>query len=248
MTTSPPPGAAGTPADPATPTDRGTLTDPAAPRPSALRDALGHDRVMAIIRYRDGGDVTGAIEGLSRGGVRVLEVTVDTPGAWAAIEQAAARPGLVVGAGTITEVHQVERLATVGGRFVVSPGLDAAVVTAALEHGLEALPGIATGTEVLAARRVGAEFFKLFPAGALSPQYLSQLRGPFPRESFVPTGGIGIEQVGSWLRAGAFAVALGSELAGRAAPAGPGEIDALAERARGALRRAVAQTGQGGAA
>lgn len=220
-------------------------TDPGAPRASALRDALGHDRVMAIIRYRDGGDITGAIEGLARGGVRVLEITVDTPGAWAAIEQAAARPGLVVGAGTVTEVHQVERLAALGGRFIVSPGFDAAVVTAALEHGLEALPGIATGTEVLAARRIGAEFFKLFPAGALSPQYLTQLRGPFGRESFVPTGGIRIDQVDTWLRAGAFAVALGSELAGRAAPAHPDEVDALADRARSALRRAGATSGQG---
>jgi 2-dehydro-3-deoxyphosphogluconate aldolase / (4S)-4-hydroxy-2-oxoglutarate aldolase len=236
MTSSPPPGAVGTSAAPA------TLTDPPTPRASALRDVLGYDRIMAIIRYRDGGDVTGAIEGLCRGKVRVFEVTVDTPGAWAAIEQAAARPGVVVGAGTVTEVHQVERLAALGGRFIVSPGFDAAVVTAALEHGLEALPGIATGTEVLAARRIGAEFFKLFPAGALSPQYLTQLRGPFGRESFVPTGGIGIEQVGTWLRAGAFAVALGSELAGRAAPAGSDEIDALAERARGALRRAGAPT------
>jgi 2-dehydro-3-deoxyphosphogluconate aldolase/(4S)-4-hydroxy-2-oxoglutarate aldolase len=200
---------------------------------------------MAILRYRDGGDLIGAIDGLARGGVRVLEITVDTPGAWAAIEQAAARPGLVVGGGTVTEVHQVQRLAAVGGRFIVSPGLDPAVVTAALEHGLEALPGIATGTEVLAARRLGAQFFKLFPAGALSPQYLTQLRGPFGRESFVPTGGVGIDQVDSWLHAGAFAVALGSELAGRAAPAHPDEIDALADRARRALRRAGAPSEQG---
>jgi 2-dehydro-3-deoxyphosphogluconate aldolase/(4S)-4-hydroxy-2-oxoglutarate aldolase len=233
MTTSPPPGTAATP------------TDPGAVRASALRDALGHDRVMAILRYRDGGDLIGAIDGLTRGGVRVLEITVDTPGAWAAIEQAAARPGLVVGGGTVTEVHQVQRLAAVGGRFIVSPGLDPAVVTAALEHGLEALPGIATGTEVLAARRIGAQFFKLFPAGALSPQYLTQLRGPFGRESFVPTGGVGIDQVDTWLHAGAFAVALGSELAGRAAPAHPDEIDALADRARRALRRAGAPSGQG---
>jgi 2-dehydro-3-deoxyphosphogluconate aldolase / (4S)-4-hydroxy-2-oxoglutarate aldolase len=101
---------------------------------------------------------------------------------------------------------------------------------------------------VTAARRIGAEFFKLFPAGALSPQYLTQLRGPFGRESFVPTGGIGIDQVDTWLRAGAFAVALGSELAGRAAPAHPGEVDALADRARSALHRAGAPSGQGAAA
>ncbi|TDT97459.1 2-keto-3-deoxy-phosphogluconate aldolase [Streptomyces sp. 846.5] len=221
----------------------------AAPRPvqtrdSALREALGHDRIMAILRYRQGGDVTGAIEGLAEGGIRVLEVTVDTPGAWAAIERAATRPGLLVGAGTVTEVSQVERLAALGGRFVVSPGLSPAVVAAALALDLEALPGIATGTEVLAARRAGAEFFKLFPAAALGTPYLSQLRGPFGDESFIPTGGIGTDQVGDWLRAGAYAVALGSDLAGRAAPGGPQEIHALAQRARRALRQATVSSEQ----
>jgi 2-dehydro-3-deoxyphosphogluconate aldolase/(4S)-4-hydroxy-2-oxoglutarate aldolase len=234
MTTSPPPS-------PPAP-------HPPPPRRSALREALGHDRIMAIIRYRQGGDVTSAIEGLAEGGIQVLEVTVDTPGAWAAIERAATRPGLLVGAGTVTEVAQVERLAALGGRFVVSPGLDPAVVASALELGLEALPGIATGTEVLAARRAGAEFFKLFPAAALGTAYLNQLRGPFGHESFIPTGGIAIGQVGDWLRAGAYAIALGSELAGRAAPSGPQEIHELAQRARRALHQATVSSEQGTAA
>jgi len=117
-------------------------------------------------------------------------------------------------------------------------------VAAALEHGLDALPGVATGTEVLAARRAGARFFKLFPAGALGTDYLAQLRGPFGAEDFVPTGGIPIAQVGAWLRAGALAVALGGDLAGRTAPRSPEEIEAVAERARAALRQA-AETGTG---
>jgi len=209
--------------------------DGAAVRASALRDALGRDRLMAIVRYRSGGDVSGAIEGLARGGLRVMEVTVDTPGAWEAIEAAAARPEMIVGAGTVTEPYQVERLAALGGRFVVSPGFDSDVVKAALDRGLEALPGVATGTEVLAARRAGAQFFKLFPAGSLGVRYLTELRGPFGRESFVPTGGITTADLGDWLRAGAFAVALGSELAGRTAPAGSDEIEAMANRTRTAL-------------
>jgi 2-dehydro-3-deoxyphosphogluconate aldolase / (4S)-4-hydroxy-2-oxoglutarate aldolase len=209
--------------------------EPDSPRPSRVRDALHRDRIMAIVRYRGGGDVSGAIEGLARGGVRVIEVTVDTPGAWDAIERAAARPELVVGAGTVTEVEQVKRLAALGGQFVVSPGFDPDVVAAALELGLEPLPGVATGTEVLAARRAGAEFFKLFPAGALGVRYLAELRGPFGKESFVPTGGISLAHLWDWLAAGAFAVALGSELAGRVAPGTEEEIESIAERARAAL-------------
>ena len=230
-------------------TERSTAPDtPDTPRASTLRDALGRDRLMAIIRYRDGGDVDGAIDGLTRGGVHVLEVTVDTPGAWTAIERAAQRPDLVVGAGTVTEPGEVERVAALGGRFVVSPGFDREVVRAALANGLEPLPGVATGTEVLAARRAGAQLFKLFPAGALGVRYLAELRGPFGAEPFVPTGGISLARIGDWLNAGAFAVALGGELAGRAAPASGEEIEALAERAHAALSLAgAAQTTGAGA-
>lgn len=205
---------------------------------SELRTALAQDRVMAILRYRGGGDVSAAIEGLHRGGIRVLEVTVDTPGGWEAIAAVTDQPGLVVGAGTITDADQVRRLADLGGRFIVSPGFDATVVEAALERGLEVLPGIATGTEVLAARRAGAQLFKLFPAGALGTPYLQQLRGPFSREAFVPTGGVGIGDIAAWLAAGAFAVALGSDLAGRTPPASVQDTERLTLRARTALTHA----------
>lgn len=220
---------------PATPSPTNSPKPSQSPSHEDFRDALSRDRLMAIIRYRAGGDVFAAIEALARGGIRVVEVTVDTPGAWDAIAQAAARPGLVVGAGTVTEASQVERLAALGGRFVVSPGFDPDVVKAALDHGLDPLPGVATGTEVLAARRAGATFLKLFPAGALGVRYLAALRGPFEKESFVPTGGISIADTADWLRAGAFAVALGSELAGRAAPATNTDLEAITERARAAL-------------
>lgn len=210
-----------------------------------LHGTLRQDRVMAIIRYPAGGDVSGAIDGLARGGVRVIEVTADTPGAWAAIEAAAARPGLVIGAGTVTEPAQVRQLAAAGGQFAVSPGFDSDVVAAALDAGLGVLPGVATGTEVLAARRAGAQLLKLFPAASLGIRYLAELRGPFRTQLFVPTGGITAAGLGEWLAAGAFAVALGSELAGRVAPAGDSDIAAIAGRAQAALEHARAAGGSG---
>lgn len=200
--------------------------------------ALEAGRVMAILRYREGGDVSAAMAALADGGVRVIEVTVDTPGAWAAIEKQAQRSDLLLGAGTVTTTEQVRRVADLGGSFVVSPGFDAEVVEAAYDRGLAALPGVTTGTEVLAARRAGVELFKLFPAGALGTQYLVQLRGPFGNEAFVPTGGIAIAEVGAWLEAGAFAVALGSDLAGRVAPASAAEVDLLTARAEVAVEHA----------
>lgn len=204
----------------------------------ALRAELDRTGVMAILRYPDGGDVLGAVEAIAAGGMTVLEVTIDTPGAFDVLAAVADRPGLIVGGGTVTDVAQVQRLAALGAAFIVSPGFDADVVSAALELGLDTLPGVATGTEILAARRAGSRFFKLFPAGALGIRYLLELRGPFGSESFVPTGGISIDELGEWLLAGATAVALGSGLTGSHAPCSAAETDALAERARRSVRRA----------
>jgi 2-dehydro-3-deoxyphosphogluconate aldolase / (4S)-4-hydroxy-2-oxoglutarate aldolase len=190
---------------------------------------------MAILRYPAGGDVPRAIAAIAAGGVTVLEVTVDTPGAWQAIEEAAARTGLVVGGGTVTEVAQVERLASVGARFIVSPGFDAELVASAARLGLDALPGVATGTEIMAARRAGSRLFKLFPAASLGIRCLTELRGPFANEWFIPTGGISIDGIAEWLSAGAVAVAVGSDLAGRAAPRTAAEVALLTEKAKRAI-------------
>ena len=201
-----------------------------------LRAALGADRVMAIVRYRAGGDLAAAIDALCTGGVRVLEITMNTAGAWT--EPPDVPPGVLLGAGTVTTADEVRRVADLGARFVVSPGFDPAVVEAAAAAGIAAIPGVLTATEVLAARRHGVEYFKLFPAGALGVGYLKALRGPFPEEAFVPTGGVAIGAVATWLAAGAFAVALGSDLCGANAPRTSAEAAALTARAQAALQSA----------
>ena len=201
-----------------------------------LRAALSADRLMAIVRYRKGGDLGAAVGALGAGGVRVLEITMNTPGAWTA--RVCVPDGVLLGAGTVTTADEVRRVAELGARFVVSPGFDPVVVDAAAEAGLAAIPGVTTATEVLAARRHGVEFFKLFPAGALGVRYLTELRGPFAEESFIATGGMTVDGIGSWLSAGAFAVALGSDLCGAEAPASSADAAALTMRAQAAVRSA----------
>lgn len=205
-------------------------------------DLLAQDRVLAIVRYRDGSHTLDALRALATGGVRLAEVTATTPG-WLDAIGAAADEGLVVGGGTVTTPAQVRDVAAAGGRFVVSPGLDTEVVAAALEAGLEPLPGVFTGTEVLAATRAGARLLKLFPASTLGPEYLAQLRAPFDTAAFVPTGGVTLGDIGAWLGAGAFAVAVGAHLVGRNAPADPSEVRDLTLRAGQA--RAAANSGGG---
>jgi 2-dehydro-3-deoxyphosphogluconate aldolase / (4S)-4-hydroxy-2-oxoglutarate aldolase len=198
---------------------------------------LGSTLLLAIVRFHEGGDVVGAMDALVQGGVDHLEVTADTPGALAAVEDAA-RKGRTVGVGTVLSADQVRAAAAAGARFVVSPGLLPEVIDVAHELGLEPMPGVFTATEILAATAAGARVMKLFPASCGGPSYLRVLRGPFPLTPLVPTGGVRPDQIQAYLHAGATAVALGSELVGRSAPRSEKDLERIATRAAHALTAA----------
>ncbi len=135
--------------------------------------------------------------------------------------------------------------AAAGAGFVVSPGLVPEVIETALELGLEPMPGVFTATEILTATAAGARVMKLFPASSGGPSYLRALRGPFPTIAIIPTGGVRIEEVQDYLRAGATAIALGSELVGRVAPQSDADLEwiaAQAARAAAAVRDGVLST------
>jgi 2-dehydro-3-deoxyphosphogluconate aldolase/(4S)-4-hydroxy-2-oxoglutarate aldolase len=203
---------------------------------------LGPTPLLAIVRFPEGGDVLGAIDALSEGGVDRLEVTADTPGAFAAVEHAA-RNGRMVGVGTVLSIDEVRAAAAAGARFVVSPGLVPEVVEVAWELGLEPVPGVFTATEILAATAAGARVLKLFPASCGGPSYVRALRGPFPDAALVATGGVRVDQIEDYLRAGATAVALGSELVGRAGPRSDEELELIAANAARAVAAARRNVG-----
>ena len=197
--------------------------------------------LLGIVRFHDGGDVSGAVEALVSGGIELVEVTIDTPGALAAVERAAG-DGRVVGVGTVVSVEQVRACAAAGARFVVSPGLIADVIRDARELGLEPVPGVFTATEILTATAAGARVMKLFPASCGGPSYLRALRGPFPTTPLVPTGGVRLDEIVAYFDAGATVVALGSALVGRSAPRTDNELEliaAQAARATDVARQAV---------
>lgn len=174
-------------------------------------------RIVAILRRADIAEVVDDLaEQLFTAGVRAAEITLDQPGALHGLERLVARApaDALVGAGTVLSVDQLDSAVELGARFVVCPHLDVELIERAHERGVDILPGITTPTELLTARRAGAAAVKLFPAGPLTPAYLSVLRGPFPDAAVVPTGGIGLHQVGEWLDAGAIAVGIGSAIGG----------------------------------
>lgn len=206
--------------------------------PDSVREAeerIRAARVVAVLRLRDHTRAVEVAETLAGGGVTALEFTLDDPGGLGAIERVAARvgDGVLLGAGTVTEVAQVAAAREVGARFCVSPHTDPAVIAAANGAGLAPLPGVSTPTELLTARRAGARLLKLFPAGPLGIAYLKALRGPFGDAEIVPTGGVELADIGAWLRAGAVAVGVGSSLVDRT-----GSLHGLADRARQAAAAA----------
>ena len=195
--------------------------------------------LIGIVRYRTDGDLLAVLDVLHDAGVSLLEVTLDTPGALDAIATVA-NAGGTIGAGTVLDVHQLAMCADAGARFIVTPGLVDEVVEEALRLDIEPLPGVMSPTELLRARRLGASFVKIFPAGPLGgPALIRALRSPFPEIGLVPTGGISIDDVRVYLDAGATAVGLGSALVGDHPPRSPDELQGLRSRALAAVASAT---------
>ncbi len=189
--------------------------------------------IVAVIRTHDASRVRAIADALVAGGVRVLEVTMTVPGAVEAIRELAMglADACVLGAGTVTDPDAAERVVAAGARFVVSPIHDPRVVAWCRDHQIAVMPGCFSPTEILNAWREGADIVKVFPAGAMGPQYLRDLRGPLPQVKLMPTGGVTIENAGDWIRAGAAAVGIGTALLDPQAIAG-GHFARLTAKAR----------------
>lgn len=174
--------------------------------------AVLDDGVVLCIRMKDGDGVVEACRAAARGGLRVLEITLTTPGALDAI-RTLSREEVVVGGGTVLTPDDVRAVAASGGRFALSPVFDPEVIDEANRLGLLVVPGASTPTEILAAHRYGARLVKVFPAGALGgPDYLRAVRGPLPNIPLIPTSGATSETLHEYIDAGAVAVGIGSEV------------------------------------
>jgi 2-dehydro-3-deoxyphosphogluconate aldolase/(4S)-4-hydroxy-2-oxoglutarate aldolase len=173
--------------------------------------ALIAARLVPVVVLDDAADADGLAGALVAGGLPVAEVTFRTPAAQDSIRAMAARGDVLVGAGTVLTPAQVDQAVAAGARFVVSPGLSRAVVERCQEHGVLALPGAVTATEVQAALELGLNTVKFFPAGTSGgPAAIAALSGPFGGVQFVPTGGVGPGNLAQYLAIGAVAAVGGS--------------------------------------
>ena len=169
---------------------------------------------MAVIRLKDPARVRGVVDALAAGGVRALEVTMTVPRAVDLIRELAPTmpDGFLLGAGTVTDAATARAVIDAGAEFIVGPVFRPEVIAACHDRDVPAIPGCFSPTEILAAHEAGADIVKVFPATALGPTFVRDVRAPLPQVKLMPTGGVTIENAGEWIRAGAAAVGVGSAL------------------------------------
>jgi 2-dehydro-3-deoxyphosphogluconate aldolase / (4S)-4-hydroxy-2-oxoglutarate aldolase len=173
--------------------------------------------LLAVVRGDSHQAALEVVDALVEGGVLGIEITFTTPDAARVIRDLDEEYGdrILLGAGTVTTREQVDEVIGSGAALLVSPGCDPELLPAMLGTGLLVLPGVLSPSEVMLARRLGAPAVKFFPGSSGGPSYLKALLGPFPEVSFVPTGGVSVDNIPDWFGAGAIAVGAGGALAPR---------------------------------
>jgi 2-dehydro-3-deoxyphosphogluconate aldolase/(4S)-4-hydroxy-2-oxoglutarate aldolase len=193
--------------------------------------------IVPVIRCDDADVAVRVAEAMFEAHLIVAEITMTVPNAVAAISKLArrdragvtARP--LIGAGTVLTADSARAAIDAGAEFIVTPALLPDVIDEAKRAGVAVLPGALTPTEILAAVRAGGDVIKVFPVQAVGgASYIRSLRGPFPDLPLVPTGGVDLKNAGDFIRAGATAIGVGSELVSRE-DLKKGDYDAIADRA-----------------
>jgi 2-dehydro-3-deoxyphosphogalactonate aldolase len=171
--------------------------------------------IVAILRGVRPEQVVNVADVLYAAGMRVIEVPLNSPDPFASIAALATvgRSDWVIGAGTVLSVADVGRTRDAGGQVIIAPNCNPEVIRAALNAGLQVMPGIATASEAFSALQAGAKFLKLFPAATYGPRHLQALSAVLPAGTGVfPVGGIGAADIPAWVAAGAVGFGFGSEL------------------------------------
>jgi 2-dehydro-3-deoxyphosphogluconate aldolase / (4S)-4-hydroxy-2-oxoglutarate aldolase len=176
--------------------------------------AITRSRVIGIIRNNSRSAALEAAAALFDAGLTVVEISLTTPHGLDAVSDlaTAARPGQLIGAGTVLDAETARLAVAAGARFVVSPNVSSGVVSTAHRYGIPALPGASTPTEIVRALEVGGDMIKLFPAAQLGVGHLRAVRAALPQAPLVPTGGVDSSNAADWLAAGAVALGVGGAL------------------------------------
>ena len=194
--------------------------------------------IIPVVRAQSADEAMKAIDAIRAGGISILEITMTVPGAVSVIEEVSKRYGndAVVGAGTVLDGETARACILAGARFVVSPSLNVETIEVCRRYGVAVMPGALTPTEVVQAWSAGADFVKVFPAGAVGgASYIKSLKAPLPQIDLVPTGGVSLKTAADFIKAGASALGVGADLVDLKAIR-EGQSQVITERAREFVR------------
>ena len=177
-------------------------------------DLIRQTGIIAIMRAQGSDQLIAAADAIQAGGVRAIEVTMNTPGALRVIEEASKRYGeeVLFGAGTVLDAETARAAILAGADFVVSPSLNLDMLAMCNRYSIPLTPGCYTPTEMLKAWEAGANMVKLFPASVGGPSLIKAILAPLPQLEIVPVGGVNLDTAGDFIRNGAAALGVGSDL------------------------------------
>lgn len=171
--------------------------------------------IIPVVRATSADEAMRVVEAIREGGIPILEITMTVPGAIDVIEKLSTKFGddVLIGAGTVLDPDTARRCVSSGAQFIVSPVLNLETIAGCRELDVVVMPGALTPTEVVQAWNAGADFVKVFPAGAVGgPSYLRALKAPLPQIELVPTGGVSLKTAADFIKAGAAALGVGGDL------------------------------------
>ncbi len=189
--------------------------------------------IVAVIRAESSAHLISVAEAIKQGGVDCIEVTMTTPNALQVISEVSEKFGsdVLIGVGSVLDPETARAAILAGAEFVVGPTFDRGIVELAHRYDKAVIPGCFTPTEIITAWSAGADLVKLFPATAIGPQYIKDIRGPLPQVRIVPTGGVSLDNAGDFIKAGAATLAVGTAMIDKQAVADR-RFDVVTETAR----------------
>ena len=208
-----------------------------------IRDAIYQNKVIAISRGVHADRIVETAQAISDGGIKLFEVTFihDSQDGIRetrlSIEKLSSAPGsdIIVGAGTVLTVDEVQMAADAGARFIISPDINTQVIEETKKLGLISIPGAMTPTEIVRAYDAGADFVKVFPASILGVDYIKAVMGPLHHIPLIAVGGINKDNAASFLSAGVSALGIGGSLVDTKAIMS-GDFHLLTERAQSIMK------------
>jgi 2-dehydro-3-deoxyphosphogluconate aldolase/(4S)-4-hydroxy-2-oxoglutarate aldolase len=192
--------------------------------------------IVAVVRAENAEKALKITEAVKKGGIDAIEITMTVPGAIDVIKQITdeySRDEILIGAGSVLDAETARACILAGAEYIVSPSLDEETIAMCNRYQKAVMPGAMSVTEVVKAMKYGADIVKVFPATLFGPKIIKAIKGPLPQAPLMPTGGVSLDNVKDWIKAGSLAVGVGSSLSKGAKT---GDYEQITETAKEFIR------------